>query len=165
MDWISALAGVVAGAVVGAFAKSFAEALVPQNLFDRVAKKPSPFNNIQTKWNSCWGPDQEHVEAESETIEITKQRGSRIWGKATQSVVGKPERVWEIEGRFIDGRHLQLMYYPSATSARPDFSDYGCYLFVKQGNGDFEGMAVGEGPEPTGGDTIRADVCRMTRMN
>jgi len=165
MDLI-ALGAAAVGAVVGAFTRSLAEAAVPPNLFARIAKKPSPFNNIQTKWNACWGPDREHVETEFETIEITRQRGNRIWGKATQSSQGgRSEQVWELEGLLIDGRHLQLMYYPSAKSPRPDVSDYGYYLFVKQGSGDFEGMAVGEGPEPNGQDTIRADFCRMKRIN
>lgn len=164
MDWAITLGAAAIGAIIGAFARSLAEAAVPPNLFAKIAKRPSRFNDIQTKWDSCWGPDKEHIESEFEVIEITKQRGNRIWGKATQNRQSDKGRVWEIEGLFIDGRHLQLMYYPSAQSVRPDFSDYGCYLLVKQGNGDFEGMSVGEGPEPIGGDTMRADFCRMKRV-
>jgi hypothetical protein len=163
MDILTAVVGLVSaaiGALVGAFARPLAEGLVPKNLSDRLKRVPEPRNRIQGDWDSWWGNSVEQVKANHEVITILRQRGELLWGMAKRDE--EPGKVWELEGHF-DGYHLQLIYYPSATSENTNFLDYGCYFFVRQGTGIMKGLSVGQGPNKNGEDTVDHEYCLMQR--
>jgi hypothetical protein len=161
MDLITALVALTSaavGAAVGAFARPIAEGLIPANLSDRLKRLPEPRNRIGGNWDSWWGIDHDHVEDNHEIINISRQRGRLVWGTAMRDE--EPDKKWDVEGYF-DGRHLQLFYSPSATAKNTNFSDYGCYFFVRQGTGIMEGLSIGEGPNKQGKDTVDHEFCRM----
>jgi hypothetical protein len=153
-----AIGGAAVGAVVTAFARPIAEGIIPANLSERLKGLPEPRNRINGDWDSWWGIDPEHVEDNHEIISISRQRGELVWGTARRDE--EPGKIWDLEGHF-DGRHLQLFYIPSASSKNTNFSDYGCYFFVRLGTGVMEGLSIGEGPNKHGKDTVDHEVCRM----
>jgi hypothetical protein len=161
MDFITglvALGSAAVGAIVTSFVRPIAEGIIPNNISDRLKRLPEPRNRIAGEWDSWWGADDTHIEDNHEIIHISRQRGNLVWGTARRDE--EPGKVWDIEG-FFDGRHLQLLYSPSATSKNTNFSDYGCYFFVREGTGIMKGLSIGEGPNKEGKDTVDHEFCKM----
>jgi hypothetical protein len=77
---------------------------------------------------------------QKESLIITKQKGSKIFGFITMD--NEPDKKWEFEGNFT-GRFLQLFYFPSKDAEDKLFLDYGCYFFDMLGDGTFDGYSVG----------------------
>ena len=148
--------GAIAGAIIGATLQS----VLPSDLFQWLGRVP-PENSIVGSWDSWWGPTLEQVKTYHEVVTIRKQYKNRLWGTASRS--DEPDRVWELVGRF-DGHYLQMFYYPSKESSDLNFLDYGCYFFIRQGDGSMKGFSAGYGPdEATGSDTLTTEHCYMKK--
>lgn len=93
------------------------------------------------KWESLWVEIVDNDKRTSrELFEITKQRGTRVYGNITMNT--EPDKKWDLEGNF-NGRFLQLFWSPSKDSNNKLFLDFGCYFFELKGRGLFEGYGVG----------------------
>lgn len=96
---------------------------------------------VGSKWESTWTESHNsETITETEFIEFTHQRGQRVYGSITTA--STPDMKWDLEGDYND-RFLRLFWHPSKDAPNKFFLDYGCYFFERQGNGTFEGYAVG----------------------
>jgi hypothetical protein len=160
MDIATVIVGLVSAAVAS-FTTVVAQAVIPKDLVDRWRKAPEARSRIVGEWDSWWGKTANRIRDNHEIILISEQRGERLFGTAKRDE--EPGKIWELEGRF-DGHHLQMIYFPSATSANTNFLDYGCYFFVRRGNGTMKGLSVGRGPnrdDVAGEDTTEPEFCYM----
>ncbi len=117
---------------------------------------------IKGKWDSWWGPTIQERKKYHEVIEITEYDAERVRGRAKRD--SEPGKEWELEGRF-DGHYLQMVYYPSKRSQRPNYTDYGCYFFIPEGRDTMIGLSCGKGPdEETGKETLTAEHCLIKKI-
>jgi hypothetical protein len=155
INWSTWIPEVVA-AVAGAFLYAAA-----YYIFRAIAGYLSRNKAIKGKWDSWWGPTVDDVKRYHEVIEITDYSVERIRGRAKRD--SEPGKEWELEGRF-DGHYLQMYYYPSKRSKRPNYTDYGCYFFVPEGRDSMVGLSCGKGPdEDTGKETITTEHCLIKK--
>lgn len=149
-------------ALVGAIIAAIVQTQLPPDLIPSIFTRKSGPNVLLGKWDSSWGPSAEEIEKEHETITITRQSGTRIWGTARRATADDKDKEWELNGRF-DGHFLQMLYYPSKNSPNKDFLDYGCYFFKKQGDGTMKGYSAGFGSDK-GVDSVTAEHALMRRI-
>jgi hypothetical protein len=90
---------------------------------------------LRGTWISRWN---EGGQDRSETIEITKMRGNRVYGTVTSEETPYACRV---EGQYA-GRFLQLTWQPEKTQEGL-IDDFGCYFLERLPDGTLSGYAVG----------------------
>lgn len=135
---IAAIIAALAAIMVAIIQKALPESHVA-GWFTRTNRQ----DNLVGYWDSSWGPHDEKEVRFHETLHISRQNGADLWGTATRG--DEPHKKWEIRGRFENRGFLQMYYFPSADSEKPDFLDYGCYFFRRISDGSFEGYSTGFG--------------------
>lgn len=152
-----AIIAAIIGAIVGAIIQSL---LIPNLItifFSRIKKKES----LAGVWDSYWGPTEKESHKFHEVINIKKQKGNRIWGRATRQE--EPDKVWDIEGRY-DRDYIQMHYFPSKEAKDKDFLDYGSYFLKRNAIGVFCGFSAGFGPDEVNGhDNLSTSYHEMSR--
>lgn len=123
------------GISIGAVFQALRE---PNYLSKRLSFTPKR-NNVQGTWKSFWGDTESEVRTNEEKIEIIKQRGARVWGRATRR--DEPRKIWSIEGRH-ENDCMMLVYSPAKESKDQDFLDYGCYFLKREPDGLYKGFST-----------------------
>ena len=149
----------VLAAIIGGFFIWLVTRAIPTMISNAAARSPVN-NSIIGEWDSWWGPTPEEVKRYHEIISIKRYAQDKVRGIAKRDA--EPDKEWELEGRF-DGHYLQMYYYPSKRSRKPNYTDYGCYFFVPDGD-TMVGLSSGKGPdEATGKDTVTTEHCLMRK--